>query len=64
VVLGKDVLRGGTQIGVDLDTRSIVGSSILRHRDLVEVEGTGQQMVGPSLEVVVRITNHATESHA
>jgi hypothetical protein len=64
VVLGKDVLRGGIQIGVDLDTRSIVSSSILRHRDLVEVEGTRQQTVGPSLEVVVHVTHHAMESYA
>jgi hypothetical protein len=64
VVLGKDVLRGGTQTGVHLDTRSVVGSSVLWHHDLVEVEGTGQQMVGPSLEVVVRITHHATKSRA
>jgi hypothetical protein len=64
VVLGKDVQCGGTQTGVDLDTRSVVSSSILWHRDLVEVEGTGQQTVGPSLEVVVRVTHHATESRA
>jgi hypothetical protein len=64
VVLGKDVLRRGTQTGVDLNTRSVVGNSILRHRDLVEVEGTGQQTVGPSLEVVLRVTHHATESRA
>jgi hypothetical protein len=43
---------------------NMVSSSVLRHRDLVKVEGTGQQMVGPSLEVVVRVTHHATESHA
>jgi hypothetical protein len=41
VVLGEDVLRGGTQTGVNLDTRSVVSSSILQHCDLVEVEGTG-----------------------
>jgi hypothetical protein len=29
VVLGEDVLRGGTQIGVNLDTRSVVSSSVL-----------------------------------
>jgi hypothetical protein len=64
VVLGEDVLRGGTQTGVNLDMRSMVSSSVLRHRDLVEVEGMGQQTVGPSLEVVVHVTHHATESHA
>jgi hypothetical protein len=63
-VLGEDVLREGTQTGVDLDTRSMVGSSILWRRDLVEVEGTRQQTVGPSLEVVMRITHHAMESCA
>jgi hypothetical protein len=41
VVLGEDVLCGGTQIGVDLDMHSVVGNSVLRHCDLVEVEGTG-----------------------
>jgi hypothetical protein len=64
VVLGRDVLREGTQTGVDLDTRSVVGSSVLRHRDLVEVEGMGQQTVGPSLEVVMHVTHHATKSRA
>jgi hypothetical protein len=62
-VLGEDVLCGGTQTGVDLNTRSTVSSSGLRRRDLVEIKGMGQQMVGPSLEVVVRVTHHVTESH-
>jgi hypothetical protein len=42
----------------------MVSSSGLQRRDLVEVEGTGQQTVGLSLEVVVLVTHHATESHA
>jgi hypothetical protein len=62
VVLGKDVLRGGTQTGVDLNMCSVVGNSVLWHRDLVEVEGTWQQTIGPSLEVVVHVTRHACMS--
>jgi hypothetical protein len=37
-VLGEDVLCIGTQTGVDLDTRSMVNSSILRCCDLVKVK--------------------------
>jgi hypothetical protein len=64
VVLGEDVLHGGTQTGVDLDMHSRVGRSILWCHDLVEVEGTGQQMVGPSLEVLMCVSHHATEIYA
>jgi hypothetical protein len=42
----------------------MVSSSGLQRCDLVEVKGTGQQTVGPSLEVVVRVTHHVTESSA
>jgi hypothetical protein len=63
MVLGEYVLHRGTQTGVNLDTCSTVSSSSLWCHDLVEVKGTRQQAVGPSLEVVVHITHHATESH-
>jgi hypothetical protein len=62
VVLGEDVLRGGPQTGVDLGTCSMVGNNILRRHDLVEVKDTRQQMVGPSLDIVVHVSHHATES--
>jgi hypothetical protein len=42
----------------------MVGSSVLRHHDLVEVEGMGQQTVGPSLEIVVHVMHHAMKSCA